>query len=183
MINDIIASTKDSMEKTHDSLLHEFSNVRTGRASTAVFDRIQVEAYGSMMPLNQTASVKALDAQTIMIEPWDKSVLGAVEKAIQGSDLGINPMNDGQVVRVSFPPLTEERRIELTKVCKTYAEEARVATRNIRRDANQKIDKLKSEVSEDDIHRAEAEIQKLTDAAIKKIDESLKTKEIEVMAV
>ena len=183
MINDIIAATKESMDKTHDSLMHEFSNVRTGRASTAVFDRIQVEAYGSMMPLNQTASVKALDAQTIMIEPWDKSVLGAVEKAIQSSDLGINPMTDGSVIRVSFPPLTEERRIELTKLCKTYAEDARVATRNIRRDANQKVDKLSKEVSEDDIRRAEAEIQKLTDNAIKKIDDSLKAKESEVMAV
>lgn len=183
MINEIIASTKESMNKTHDSLLHEFTNVRTGRASTNIFDRIQVEAYGSMMPLNQTASVKALDAQTIMIEPWDKSVLGAVEKAIQSSDLGINPMNDGSVIRVSFPPLTEERRVELTKVCKTYAEEARVAIRNIRRDANQKIDKLAKEVSEDDIHRAEAEIQKVTDAAIKRIDDALKAKETEVMAV
>lgn len=183
MINEIISAASDSMNKTHESLLSDFSNVRTGRASTAVFDHIRVEAYGSEMPLNQTASIKAIDAQTIVIEPWDRSILGAVEKAIQGSDLGINPMNDGTLIRVSFPPLTEERRVELTKVCKNYAEDARVAIRNIRRDANQKVDKLSKEVSEDEIRRAEGEIQKITDAAIKRIDDSLKAKEAEVMAV
>lgn len=182
MINEIIATTKEHMGKTHDALVAEFSNVRTGRASAGALDRVMVEAYGSSMPLNQTANIKALDAHTIAIEPWDKSLLSAVEKGIQASDLGINPNNDGVVVRVTFPALTEERRKDLVKMCKNYAEEARVAVRNIRRDANHKVSKLE-ETSEDDIRRAEAEIQKVTDDAIKRIDETLKAKEAEVMEV
>jgi ribosome recycling factor len=185
MISDILAVTKDHMDKAHDSLMQEFATVRTGRATPAVFDRVMVEAYGSSMPINQVASVKSLDAQTLVIEPWDKTMLGAVERAIQTSDLGLVPNNDGIVIRISFPTPTEERRIELSKQCRGYAEDHRIAVRNIRRDGNQKLEALKknSEASEDDVIRAEKDVQKLTDDAIKRIDESLKVKEAEIMEV
>lgn len=185
MISDIIATTSDHMDKTHEALLAEFSNVRTGRASSKLFELVTVDAYGSPMPLNQLANIKNLDAQTIVIEPWDKSLISAIDKAIQKSDLGLTPNNDGSVIRVPFPPLTEERRSELAKLCKGYAEQARVAVRNVRRDANHKLDKLgkEHEVSEDDVRRAETEVQKLTDAAITRIDDALKRKEAEIMEV
>lgn len=183
MINEILTTARETMGKTHDAFSKELGNVRTGRASASLFEKVSVSAYGSQMPLNQTAGIRALDAQTVVIEPWDKSIMHDIEKALQASDLGINPVNDGTVIRVSFPPLTEERRKELVKLCKNYGEEARVATRNIRREANQKLDKISKEYSEDEIRRAEEDIQKTTDAAIKKIDETLKAKETEVMAV
>jgi len=185
MTNDIIKDAREHMDKTHSALLHEFAGVRTGRASAAILDKIHVDAYGSSMPLNQVANIKAPEPQSLIIEPWDKSVMGAIEKAIQASDLGLNPSNDGIVIRVPFPPLTEERRKDLVKLCKGYAEEGRVAIRNIRRDANHKLERLgkDSEVSEDDVRRAEAEVQKLTDGHIKEIDEALKRKETEIMEV
>ena len=185
MINEIISDASAHMNKTQDALQHEFGTVRTGRASAGIFEKIHIEAYGAQMPLNQVANIKSPDAQTIVIEPWDKSVIGAIEKAIQSSDLGLNPNNDGVLIRISFPPLTEERRRELAKLCKGYAEEARVAVRNVRRDANQKLDKLEKnhEASEDDIRRAETEVQKATDAAISKIDDAFKRKESEIMEV
>jgi ribosome recycling factor len=185
-VNDqIIADARAHMDKTQQALLHEFATVRTGRASASILDKIHVDAYGSSMALNQVANIKVPEPQTLLIEPWDKSVMSAIEKAIQSSDLGLNPSNDGQVIRVPFPPLTEERRKELVKLCKGYAEEARVAVRNIRRDANHKLDKLgkDGEVSEDEVRRAEAEVQKLTDAHVKEIDDSLKRKEAEIMEV
>lgn len=185
MTNDIIKDAGAHMDKTVSALLHEFTTVRTGRASANLFDKIRVEAYGSQMPLNQVANVKIPEPQTAVIEPWDKSVMHAIEKAIQSSDLGLNPSNDGQVIRVPFPPLNEERRKEFVKLCKGYAEEARVAVRNIRRDANHKLDALTKdgEASEDDVRRAEAEVQKITDGHIKDIDEALKRKEAEIMEV
>ncbi len=185
MNDQILKEAREHMQKTQAALLHEFSTVRTGRASAAIFDRVQVDAYGSPMPLNQVAGIKVPEPQLVVIEPWDKSVLSAIEKAIQGSDLGLNPSNDGIVIRVPFPPLNEERRRELVKLCRNYAEEARVAVRNIRRDANHRIEKLQKdgEVSEDDARRAEAEVQKLTDANVKEIDEALKRKEAEIMEV
>ncbi len=185
MTAEIIKSAREHMDKTYQALLHEFAGVRTGRASTSIFEKVHVDAYGSSMPLNQVANIKAPEPQTILIEPWDKSVIGAIEKAIQSSDLGLNPSNDGMVIRVPFPPLTEERRKELAKLCRNYAEEARVAVRNIRRDANHKLEKLgkDGEVSEDDTRRAEAEVQKLTDGHVKEIDEALKRKEAEIMEV
>jgi len=185
MTNEIIKSASEHMDKTYHALLHEFAGVRTGRASTAIFEKVQVDAYGSSMPLNQVANIKAPEPQTILIEPWDKSVIGAIEKAIMASDLGLNPSNDGMVIRIPFPPLTEERRRDLAKLCKGYAEEARVAVRNIRRDANHKLDKLgkDGEASEDDVRRAEGEVQKITDGHIKEIDEALKRKEAEIMEV
>lgn len=185
MTNAIITEARSHMEKSHKALLHEFSTVRTGRASASIFDKIQVDAYGSPMPINQIASIKSPEPQLLVIEPWDKSLMGAIEKAIQSSDLGLNPSNDGILIRVPFPPLNEERRKELVKLCKHYAEEARVAVRNIRRDANHKIDKLSKdgETSEDEARRAEVDIQKLTDAQIKEIDEALRRKEAEIMEV
>lgn len=185
MTTDIIKETREHMEKSLKALLHEFSTVRTGRASASILDKIHVDAYGSSMPLNQVAGVKVPEPQTLVIEPWDKSVLGAIEKAIQSSDLGLNPSNDGQVIRVPFPPLNEERRKELVKLCRNYAEEARIAVRNIRRDSNHKLDRLgkDGEASEDEVRRAETEVQKITDAQIKEIDDALKRKEAEIMEV
>jgi len=185
MTNEIIKTAREHMDKTHHALLHEFAGVRTGRASTAIFEKVTVDAYGSSMPLNQMANIKAPDAQSIIIEPWDRSVIGAIEKAILSSDLGLNPSNDGILIRIPFPALTEERRKELAKLCKGYAEEARVGVRNIRRDANQKLDRLAKDgqASEDDIRRAEGEVQKITDGHVKEIDEALKRKEAEIMEV
>jgi len=185
MTNDILKDARDHMDKTHQALLHEFATVRTGRASGAIFDKIHVDAYGSPMPLNQVAGIKSPEPQLVVIEPWDKSLMGAIEKAILSSDLGLNPSNDGILIRVPFPPLTEERRKELVKLCKGYSEEARVAIRNIRRDANHKLDRLgkDGEASEDEVRRAETEVQKLTDGHIKDIDDALKRKEAEIMEV
>jgi len=185
MIPDILSNAKDHMDKTLKALTTEFAGVRTGRASGAIFDKLTVDAYGSAMPLNQLANVKTPDAQTIVIEPWDKSTLGAIEKAIMASDLGLSANNDGVLIRVPFPPLTEERRAELFKLCKSYAEEAKIATRNIRRDANQKIDRLKSDkdIGEDEAFTAQDEVQKITDTAVKKIDEALTLKEKDIMEI
>lgn len=185
MTSAILKDTREHMDKTLQALLHEFGTVRTGRASAAIFEKIHVDAYGSPMPLNQVAGIKSPEPQLIVIEPWDKTLMGAIEKAILSSDLGLNPSNDGILIRVPFPPLTEERRRDLVKLCKGYSEEGRVAVRNIRRDANHKLDKLgkDGEASEDDVRRAEAEVQKLTDAHIKDIDEALKRKEAEIMEV
>jgi ribosome recycling factor len=185
MTSEIIKSAAEHMDKTHKALLHEFTTVRTGRASGLIFDKITVDAYGSPMPLNQVAGIKTPEPQSVVIEPWDKSIIGAIERAILASDLGLNPSNDGTVIRVPFPPLTEERRRELVKLCKTYAEEARVAVRNIRRDANHRLDRLSKDgdVSEDDVRRAESEVQRITDDHVKEIDEALKRKESEIMEV
>jgi ribosome recycling factor len=173
------------MDKSVKALSHEFSTVRTGRASGAVLDGIMIDYYGTATPITQMAGVKTPEAQMLVIEPWDKSMLREIEHAIQASDLGITPSNDGSVIRLPFPALTEERRKELVKQCKHYAEEARVAVRNIRRDANTKLVRAEkdAEISEDELRRAESEIQKITDAHIQDIDEALKRKEAEVMEV
>jgi ribosome recycling factor len=185
MIPEILEVAEVNMEKTQMSLVSEFAGVRTGRATGAIFDKLTVEAYGSAMPINQLANIKTPDAQTVVIEPWDKGTLAAIEKAIRVSDLGLSPNNDGMLIRIPFPPLTEERRKELFKLCKTYTEEAKIAVRNIRRDANQKIDKLKTgkEIGEDEAFTAQDEVQKITDAAIKKIDEALDAKEKDIMEI
>ena len=185
MIPEILKNAEEHMDKTQAALAGEFASVRTGRATGALFDKLTVEAYGSQMPINQVANIKTPDAQTVVIEPWDKSTLAAIERAIQASDLGLTSNNDGRLIRIPFPPLTEERRKELFKVCKGYAEDARVAVRNIRRDANQKLDRLKvaKEVGEDEAYTAQDEVQKLTDKAIKAIDEALAKKEKEIMEV
>jgi len=181
----ILNDAREHMTKTVKSLAHEFTTVRTGRASSAVLEGIQIDYYGTLTPITQLAGVKTPEAQLLVIEPWDKSVLSAIEKAIQSSDLGITPSNDGSIIRLPFPQLTEERRKDLVKQCKKYAEDARIAIRNIRRDANAKLVRAEkdSEISEDELRRGEAEIQKITDSYIHDIDETLKRKEVEVMEV
>jgi len=182
---DILNDARAHMDKTAKALAHEFSTVRTGRASGAVLDDIKVDYYGTPTPISQIAGIKSPEPHMLVIEPWDKSALKSIEHAIQASDLGITPSNDGMLIRLPFPQLTEERRKELVKVCKQYAEEARVGVRNIRRDANAKLARAEkdAEISEDDLRRAEAETQKLTDSHIQMIDDALKRKEAEVMEV
>ena len=173
------------MEKALDHLSEEFGAVRAGRANAKVLDRITVEYYGSETPLNGVATISSPDARTLIIQPWDTSLLKEIQKAILASDLGINPQNDGRVIRLTFPQLTEERRKDLTKQVKKYAEEAKVAMRNIRRDGMDYIKKLKknSEITEDDQKKAEKDLQDLLDKYIKKADEVLAAKEKELMAI
>lgn len=185
MPESVIAHAKDRMAKAITALGHEFATVRTGRASGALLERITVEYYGAPTPLLQLAGVTAPEPQLLVISPYDKSIMGAIEKAILASDLGLNPSNDGAVIRVPFPALTEERRRELVKVCHTYAEQARVAVRNARREANDafKHQEKEGEIGQDDARRGEAEVQKLTDSHIHEIDELLKRKEQEILEV
>ena len=173
------------MEKAQEHLLEEFGAVRAGRANAKVLDRITVEYYGSETPLNGVATISSPDARTLVIQPWDTSLLKDIQKAIQASDLGINPQNDGKVIRLVFPQLTEERRKELTKQVKKYAEEAKVAMRNIRRDGMDYVKKLKknSEITEDDQKKAEKDLQDLLDKYTKKVDEACAAKEKELMAI
>lgn len=176
---------KDHMRKAVAALAHEFAGVRTGRASGAILEKVLVEYYGVPTPLNQIASVSVPEPQMLVITPYDRSAINAIEKAILASDLGLTPSNDGQVIRLPFPPLTEERRRELVKLCRHYAEEARVAVRNIRRDINDRLKRQEKEgeISQDELRRLEAEVQKETDAHIKEIDDLLKRKEQEIMEV
>ena len=173
------------MEKALDHLAEEFGAVRAGRANAKVLDRITVEYYGSETPLNGVATISTPDARTLVIQPWDGSLLKEIQKAIQTSELGINPQNDGKVIRLVFPQLTEERRKELTKQVKKYAEEAKVAMRNIRRDGMDYIKKLKkdSAITEDDQKKAEKDLQDILDKNIKKADEALAAKEKELMSI
>ena len=173
------------MEKTLDVLADNFGAVRAGRANAKVLDRITVEYYGQETPLNGVATISSPDARTLVIQPWDGSLLKEIQKAIQMSDLGINPQNDGRVIRLVFPQLTEERRKELTKQVKKYAEDAKVAMRNLRRDGMDYVKNLKkkSEITEDDQKKAEKDLQDLLDKYIKKVDEALAAKEKELMAI
>ena len=173
------------MLKTIEVVKANFASVRAGRANAGVLDRITVEYYGTPTPLNQVAAVSSPDPRTLVIQPWDGSLLKAIEKAIQTSDLGINPQNDGKVIRLIFPQLTEERRKELTKQVKKYGEGGKVAIRNIRRDAMEKFKamKKKSELTEDDLKELEEDMQKLTDKRCKEIDDLTAKKEAELMAV
>lgn len=173
------------MGKALDHLAEEFGAVRAGRANAKVLDRITVEYYGSETPLNGVATISTPDARTLVIQPWDTSLLKEIQKSIQASDLGINPQNDGKVIRLIFPQLTEERRKDLTKQVKKYAEEAKVAMRNIRRDGMDYIKKLKknSEITEDDQKKAEKDLQDLLDKYIKQADEALAAKEKELMSI
>ena len=173
------------MDKALDHLQEEFGAVRAGRANAKVLDRITVEYYGSETPLNGVATISSPDARTLVISPWDTKLLKDIQKAIQISDLGINPQNDGRVIRLTFPQLTEDRRKELVKQIKKYAEEAKVAMRNIRRDGMDYVKKLKknSEITEDDQKKAEKDLQDLLDKMIKKVDEATAVKEKELMAI
>ena len=173
------------MEKALEHLNEEFGAVRAGRANAKVLDRITVEYYGSETPLNGVATISSPDARTLVIQPWDTTLLKEIQKSIQASDLGINPQNDGKVIRLIFPQLTEERRKDLAKQVKKYAEEAKVAMRNIRRDGMDYIKKLKknSEITEDDQKKAEKDLQDMLDKNIKKVDDALAAKEKELMAI
>lgn len=171
------------MDRTLEILKEDFGAIRAGRANAKVLDRISVEYYGVETPIGQVGTISSPDARTLVISPWDASLLKAIEKAIQMSDLGINPQNDGRVIRLVFPQLTEERRKELTKQVKNYGENGKVAVRNIRRDAMDYIKKLKkdSEITEDDQKKAEKDLQELTDKYIKKVDDACAVKEKELM--
>ena len=185
MVNDILVQAEERMKKVLASLGENFASVRTGRANAMVLDRIRVDYYGAPTPVNQLAGIKSPDAHMLVIEPWDKSSLKAIEHAIQESDLGVTPSNDGSVIRLPFPALTEERRRELVKQCKGYAEEARVAVRKARQDANAALDRCVKDdnLPEDDERRAQAEVQKLTDKYVAQVDEAFKKKEAEVMEI
>ena len=176
---------KVKMQKSLDHLTSEFATVRAGRANAAVLDQIQVEYYGSPTPIQQVASISSPDPRSLMIQPWDSTVLKAIEKAILKSDLGINPTNDGKCIRLLFPQLTEERRKELAKQVKKYGEECKVAIRNIRRDAldTYKKQQKASEITEDDLKNLEKDMQKMTDEFIKKVDEMTAKKEKELYAI
>ena len=171
------------MQGALDTLVREFAGVRTGRATTALLEGVRVDAYNTPTPVNQLASVSLPDARTLVIQPWDQSLLAKIEKAIQKSDLGLTPTNDGKVVRLSIPPLNEERRKQLAKAVGKLAEEARVAVRNIRREAKDRVRGLGKDkkISEDDEKRNEAELQKLTDRFVQRVDELLKKKEQEIL--
>ena len=171
------------MDKALDHLAEEFGAVRAGRANPKVLDRITVEYYGSETPLNGVATISTPDARTLVISPWDTKLLKDIQKAIQVSDLGINPQNDGKVIRLVFPQLTEERRKDLVKQTKKYAEEAKVAARNVRRDGNDAFKKLAKEISEDEVKQLEDELQKLTDKYIKDMDKLMEEKSKEILTV
>jgi len=183
MIESIYQETREGMNKSIDSLKNEFKKVRTGRASVSILDDIRVEYYGTMTPLNQMASLSIPESRLIIIQPWDVSVIKDIEKAILKSDLGLTPSNDGKLIRISIPPLTEERRKELVKVIYKKSEKYRVAVRNIRRDSNELLKGLKKdgEISEDDAFRAQDQVQKITDKHIKLIDDVCKEKEKEIL--
>lgn len=173
------------MQKTIDVVTSDFASVRAGRANAAVLDKIAVDYYGSPTPINQVASISSPDPRSLVIQPWDGTLLKAIEKAIQVSDLGINPQNDGKVIRLSFPQLTEDRRKELTKQVRKYAENGKVAIRNIRRDAVDKFKAMqkKSEITEDELKEYEKDLQDVTDKRCKQLDEMTEKKEKELMAV
>jgi ribosome recycling factor len=185
MIDELLVDARERMGKSVESSQHEFSTVRTGRASPSLLDRITVDYYGAMSPLNQLATISAPEARLITVQPYDKSSIKLIEKAINESDVGLNPSNDGNLIRLLVPELTEERRRELVKVVRQLAEEGRVAIRNIRRDVMHDLRELKSdgEMSSDDEHRAEVELQKLTDGKISDLDTVLKTKEEEILEI
>ena len=184
-MKDTLKLCEEKMGKSLDSLESEFSSIRAGRASASVLDKITVDYYGVPTAINSMASISVAEAKTLVIQPWDRSVLKEIEKAINASDLGIHPQNDGTVIRLNFPPLTEERRKELVKLVKKYAEEGKVAVRSIRRDINEKFKAMKkvSEITEDDLKDCEKKVQDLTDKYIKKIDNAAENKEAEIMEI
>ena len=184
-IADIKKSAEQKMLKSIDAFKNDLGKIRTGRVHIGLLDHVQVDYYGSMMPINQTANVTLLDARTIGVQPWEKKMVGVVEKAIRESDLGLNPSTQGDMIRVPMPALTEQRRKELVKVVKGEGETARVAIRSLRRDANEHLKKLLKDkaVSEDEERRAQDEVQKLTDKSIAEVDKLLMAKEAEILAV
>jgi len=183
--DELLANARERMGKSVESTNAEFSSVRTGRASPALLDRIVVDYYGAQTPLKQLATINAPEARLITVQPYDKGSIKAIEKSIMESDVGLTPNNDGAIIRLSVPELNEERRRELVKVVRTIAEDGRIAIRNIRRDTMQDLRELKDsgETGEDDERRAEAELQKLTDARVGELDDTLKAKEADIMEV
>lgn len=181
----IIDNAKTKMKKSINVMLEDFGTIRAGRANPAVLDRVKIDYYGAPTPINQVAAVSVAEARILVISPWDKSTLGMIEKAIQASDVGINPQNDGQVLRLIFPQLTEDRRKELVKEIKKMGEECKVAIRSIRRDAMEKCKALKknNEITEDDLKGAEETIQKITDKNVKEVDEQVAVKEKEILSI
>jgi len=181
----VISEAEERMKKAVEALQNEFNTLRTGRASPALFDKIRVEYYGNPTPLNQVATISAPEARLVVIQPWDKSIIGDIEKAIQKSELSVNPSNDGKVIRISIPPLTEERRKEFVKIAKNMAEQSRVSIRNTRRDANDELKKAEKDgtISEDDLKRAEDEVQKLTDSYVAQVNDKLEEKEEEILEI
>ncbi|GFM36662.1 ribosome recycling factor [Desulfovibrio psychrotolerans] len=184
-MDEILLEAEERMEKAITALEREFGKLRTGRAHTSLVDNILVDYHGTPTPIKQLASVAIPDSRSITIQPWDKSAFGSVEKAIINSNLGLNPMNDGRLIRINIPMLTEERRKELVKMAKKYVEEAKVAVRNVRRDANEQIKKLEKskDITEDESRNGQDEVQKLTDAYVAKSDERGAAKEAEIMAI
>jgi len=183
MINDIYQETRDSMRKSIEALKRELNRVRTGRASLSILDGIKVDYYGASTKLNQMATLAVPESRQISIQPWDVSVIKEIEKAILKSDLGLTPTNDGKIIRISIPPLTEERRKELVKVIHKMCEDHKVSIRNVRRDANELLKSLKKDgdISEDDAYKAQEEVQNITDEHIKLIDDCYKEKEKEIL--
>jgi len=181
----VLKDAKTRMDKAVAALEKEFSHLRTGRASVSLLDGLKVDYYGTPTPIDQIASLSTPDSRTITIQPWDRAAFGLVEKAILKSDLGLTPVNDGKIIRIGIPPLTEDRRKDLAKVAKKYTEEAKVAVRNIRRDANDALKKLQKDkaISEDDLRKGEVDIQKTTDSYVAKLDQSLARKEKEIMEI
>lgn len=184
-MNTVFNNTKERMTKTINALNSEYATIRAGRANPAVLDKINVDYYGTATPINQLASVSVPEARVLTIQPWDASVLGSIEKAIHASDLGINPQNDGRVIRLNFPALTEERRKQLCKDVQKTAEESKVACRQIRRDSIEKLKAMKkaSEITEDDLKDGENKIQKIIDDFIKQIEKIASDKEAEIMEI
>jgi ribosome recycling factor len=184
-MKEVLKSTEQRMKKSIQSLEDEFNSLRTGRASASLFDRIKVDYYGNPTPLNQVANISIPEARLIVIQPWDKGTIGDIEKAIQKSELSLNPSNDGKVIRINIPPLTEERRKDLVKNAKNIAEQSRVAIRNIRRDGNDELKKMSKdgELSEDEEKKAIDEIQKLTDKYVETVNQLLEKKEKEILEI
>lgn len=185
MPKEVVREAKEKMEKALQTLKRELASLRAGRASPALLEKVVVDYYGTPTPINQVAGITIPEARLIVVQPWDKSILHAIEKAIQKSDLGLSPTNDGSVIRIPIPPLTEDRRVELTKLVRKYGEEAKVAVRNIRRDANDAFKKKEKEglISEDENRRYQTEVQELTDQFAKRVDETVKQKENEIMEI
>ncbi|MDR1324794.1 MAG: ribosome recycling factor [Treponema sp.] len=184
-MGNVIQTSEEKMKKTLVSLHDSFASLRTGRASAALFDKIRVDSYGAKSPLREVANITIPEARLVVISPWDKTLISEIERAIRSSELSLNPSNDGKVIRIAIPSLTEERRKDIAKQARTYAEQSRVAIRNIRRDGNDELKKLLKDasLSEDEEKKTGDELQKLTDIYIKKVDQALEEKDKEIMEV
>lgn len=183
MKEEILSELRRKMNKAVDALKKDFLKIRTGRASTALLDGIKVDCYDTQMPIDQVATISVPESRLITIQPWDQTIMGNVEKSILKSELGLTPMNDGKIIRISIPPLTEERRKELAKLARKMAEENKISIRNFRREANEMLKELKTEkeISEDTLYRSQDDVQKITDEFIKKVDETTAQKEQEII--